>query len=278
MGQLDSFLAAGKAADSTVSAPAQAATDVKPTESAPVVDSAAPAASAGQASGQPEGQAAQPAGDAAKPGGTEQVRDDKTGRFKTEEPMVPLSALQKERQRRQAAEQAGQQPPAPKKDFWDDPEGVIQEQVDQVRTESKSRFYDLCEERAKEKHTDFDAIVNVVMEEVQSDEVLGRQLFELVDAARDPAETLYRFSVNRREMRAAGGDLGKYKDSIEKPLRDQLTTLQKEHDALKTQLQNLSKVPNSLSATPSASRGDLAADQAVQRKPLSEIVKPRKRA
>jgi hypothetical protein len=280
MGQLDSFLVAGKAADSTASTPAAtaAATDVKPVETAPVVASAAPAASAGQALEKPEGAAAKPEGEVAKPDGTEQVRDDKTGRFKADEQMVPLSALQQERQRRQAAERAGQQQEAPKKNFWDDPEGVIKEQVDQVRVESKSRFYDLCEERAKEKHDNFDEVVNIVMEEAQSDETLGRHLFELVDGARDPAEALYRFSVNRREMRAVGGDLEKYKDSIAKPLRDELKTLQASYEALKTQLDNLSKVPNSLSATPSATRGDLAADQAVTRKPLSEIVKPRKRA
>lgn len=268
MSQLEGFLAAGKAADSTASTPdaSAPATDVKPNESTPVVDSAASASSVEQA---PD------------PKGSEQVRTEKAGDSKAEETMVPVSALQAERTRRKAAELAAQQqqqPAAPKKNFWDDPEAVIADQVNQVRHESKARFYDLCEERFKETHTDFDDVVNPIMEEAQSDEVLGRQLFELVDAAKDPAKALYQFARNRRELQVAGGDLGKYRESIEKPLRDQLETLKREHAALKAQFENLSKVPTSLSGTPSASRGDLAADQAVQRKPLSEIVKPRKRA
>lgn len=264
----------GEAAPETpaTTAPESPATDVKTTVS---TDPAAPASSAGQATeSKADGEPA-----VVTPETEEQarVRDEK-GRFTKPEEVASLrTAMQEERRRRQDAERRLAESTAePKKDVWEDPEAFIEEKVQAVRSETDARFYSLSERLSKEQHSDFDPTVNALLAECETDPSLGQLVFQQVRASNHPAEALYTYATNRREMKMVGGDLGKYRESISAPLKQQNAELAAENKRLKDQLENLSKVPSSLNGEPSASRTNVETE-ATGPEPLSEILKPRKR-
>lgn len=223
----------------------------------------------------------------------DRTRNEKGQFAKPDEIKALQQGLVEERRKRQESErklrefEAAKKPDEPKKDFWEDPEAALEERLspreEKLRLESESRFYTLCEDLAKDKHADYDEVVNELLTEAQEDAALGSQVFAQAKAARNPAEFLYTYAKNRREMKAVGGDLGKYKESIAAEFKPQIerrdqkiATLEGEIKALKTQLDNIGKVPSSLTAEPSASRAAVE-KEAVENEPLGEIFKPRKR-
>lgn len=256
----------------------------KPDASAPSAEQAKPDAKAKDEKSEADGkEAAQP-------------RDDK-GRFKSlEELQTELAgknaALKEERRKRQELERRQQEAAKPKDekpktDFWTDPDTALDERLTEreqrLQRESDTRFFNLCEEAARDKHADYDEVVSQLMEETGEDESLAQQVFAAARAAKNPALYFYKTAVNRREMKAVGGDLAKYKESVVEPFikqiaeRDQkITGLETEVKSLKGQLEKIGKVPSSLNAEPSASRGAVASE-AVEPHSLDEIVKPRKR-
>lgn len=221
----------------------------------------------------------------------EQDRDEK-GRFKPDEKDKSVKpdeiaslrkALQAERKKRQELEQRTKEQPKddkPKKDFWEDPEAAIGERVsaetEKVRRESDARFFNLCEKLAKAKHDDYETVVESLMQETENDPTLARQVFSEARQSDDPAEFLYSTAKHRSEMKAVGGDLGKYKASVEAPLRDQVKKLEAEKKALEEKLEKLGKVPSSLNAQPSATRASVEVE-ATESESLEDIIKPRKR-
>ncbi len=246
--------------------PAQA-TDVK-TTAAPAVE--APATSAGQATETKEGETADPNAPA-------QVRDE-NGRFvKREEVTALRTAMQEERRKRQALEQriAESTDTTPKPTIWEDPDAFVDGKVAKVKEESDARFYSLSERLAKQQHTDFDETVNALLADCETDPSLGKIVYQHIHGAEHPAEELYRYAANRREMKVAGGDLGKYVETHTTPLKQQNAELTAENARLKAQLENLSKVPSSLTAEPSASRAQVASDAANTTESLDEILAPR---
>lgn len=267
---------------------AEPAKDVKPdaagTASAPSAEQAKPDPKAGAEEAQAKEEGEQP-------------RDEK-GRFKSLEELrsenaALKAAMKDERSKRQAADRRMQELQArpkdekPKKDFWEDPDAALEERLSAreqaLRQENDARFYLLCEDAAREKHTDYDELLTELTEDTDADPDLAQQVFSAARAAKNPALYLYKTAHNRREMKAVGGDLAKYKESVAEPFKAQIaerdtkiSSLEKEIKSLKDQLDKIGKVPASLNAESSASRGAVASE-AVEPESLDEILKPRKR-
>lgn len=268
-------------------APGEPTKDVKPPEAdQPAEETSAPSAEqATTGDAKAEGESKDPEGEA-KPDAS---RDDK-GRFvkpdekdksKPDEVASLRKALQAERKKRQELEK--KEPPKdekPKKDFWEDPEGAIEERLSAreqtIRRETEARFFALCERQAKAKHNDYEAVVESLIEETDGNPILAQQVFSQARESDDPAEFLYSYATHRREMKAVGGDLGKYKSSIEAPHLERIGKLEEENKALKDKLEKLGKIPSSLNAQPSATRAAVESE-AVEDDSLEEITKPRKR-
>lgn len=189
-----------------------------------------------------------------------------------------------------ALEAAKPKTETPKKDFWDDPESAIDARILEAQRTADARYFNLCESFVKREHADYEEIVGELIEETDADAALATQVFAAAKAAENPAEYLYKTAKNRREMKAIGGDLGKFKESITEPFKAQLAEKDKviaERDtklaeqakqiqSLQSQLDKLGKVPASLNTEPSASRATVDAESA-EAPSLASIVEPKKR-
>lgn len=283
------------ASASSESAPAAsekpaAATDVKPEQPAKQEPAAAPSAAKTT-----EPKTEQPKAEDAKADTAEvdRARNEKGQFAKADEVASLRTALQEERRKRQDLErkqrdqEAAPKQELPKKDFWDDPDAALEERLtpleQKLRNEYESRLFGIYEENARDKHTDYDEIVDELLTEARDDAALGSQVFTQAKAARNPAEFLYTYAKNRRELKAVGGDLGKYKETVAAEYTPKITALETENSTLKAeikqlkaQLDNIGKVPSSLNAEPSATRATAEAE-AAEDESLGDIFKPRKR-
>lgn len=276
---LDTFLGADDASDSpaTPAATEVVATGVKPAETA-VADSATPATPAGQTIEKTD----KPEGDEPKAETDDRTRDGK-GRFTKQDAVDEVTGLktalrqtraEKQQLKRQLEEQGKE---TSKRSFFDDPDAALDERDQRLQTMVDSRFYDLCEEHAKTRHADFEQIVDPLIEACEEDRGLGQQVFAHIRSSKDPAEALFRFAVNRRELQSVGGDLGKYKDSIEAPLRLKIKDLESKLADATTKLGNLSRVPQSLNSQGSATPQQISDEEADREDSLDSIVEPRKK-
>lgn len=289
MESLSEILSGDTAPDTNASAPetkVEPVTDVKPAEGEKPDAPSAP--SAEQAKTDESKAEDKTEGDDKS---DDKTRDEK-GRFKTDEKDKSVKpdeiaslrkALQAERKKRQELEQRAKEQPKdekPKTDFWTDPDAAVEERLsareEKLRRESETRFFSLCEKLAKAKHDDYEAVVESLIQETENDPNLARQVFSEARQSDDPAEFLYSTAKHRSEMKAVGGDLGKYKESVEAPLREQVKKLEAEKKALEEKLEKLGKVPSSLNAQPSATRASVELE-ATEDESLEEIAKPRKR-
>ena len=184
-------------------------------------------------------------------------------------------ALRSERDKRQAAER--DEKPKPKTSFDEDPDKAIEEALSVQEQKTENRFYLLCENLVKAKHDDFDEVVNVFMESTEDDQVLAGQVYQQMGMEANPAEYLYSFAKNRTEMSDVGGDLSKYKESIEQPLNVKIEELQKQNKELSDQLQSLGKLSSSLNDEPSTAQASIDAASASEPTPMDDIVGPKKR-
>lgn len=295
MESLSEILSGTAVSDTKASAPAakaDEATDDKTAEPGKA-ESAASATSAEQAK---EGDTPAEGDSKDKPEGEEKsdrARDEK-GRFdktdekdksgKPDEVTSLRKAVQAERKKRQELEkqiaEAKPKDEKPKKDFWEDPEAnvgqIVSAEVEKVRRESDARFFASCERLAKAKHDDYEVAVESLIQETDADPILAQQVFSQARESDDPAEFLYSYATHRKEMKAFGGDLGKYKVSVEAPHLTRIGELEKENKALQAKLEKLGKIPSSLNAQPSATRAAVESE-AVENESLEEITKPRKR-
>lgn len=283
----------------TPEAKSEPAKDDKPAESkAPAAS--APSAEQAKPDDKPDEKAGDKPVDQPEAKEDSQPRDDK-GKFaaKPDELESLRTAHLAERKKRQEAERRAREAEEraaaaakpkddkPKKDFWDDPEGALEERLSareqKLQQEADARYFTLCETIVKREHADYEEIVGELMEETDADKSLAQQVFAAAKAAENPAEYLYKTAKNRREMKAVGGDLDKFKDSLTTPLkttiaeRDKTISDQaKQIKSLQDQLDKLGKVPSSLNAEPSASRAAVDAESA-ENDSLTAIVEPRKK-
>ncbi len=205
---------------------------------------------------------------------------DEQGRFtKTDEEIKALrTAMQEERRKRQdlearIAKQA--ESATPKKDFFEDPEGALNERDAKLRAESDERFFKLCERSAKARHADYDEVVSRFFEDAKDDPALAHQVYSQVRSADDPAQFLYNAAKIRSELKSVGGDLAKYREGVESPLKAQIAERDAKIKELETQLANLGKLSPSLNAEQSSTRAQVEADAAAPT-PLDDIFNRKK--
>ena len=184
------------------------------------------------------------------------------------------TALRSERDKRQAAER---EEPKPKTSWDEDPDKALEERLSEQTQNAENRFYMLCENLVKAKHDDFDDVVKAFMEGAEDDPVLAGQVYQQMGMEANPAEYLYSFAKNRAEMSDVGGDLSKYKESIEQPLNVKLEELQKQNKELSDQLQSLGKLSPSLNDEPSTAKASIDAESASEPTPMGDIIGPKKR-
>ncbi len=183
-------------------------------------------------------------------------------------------ALRGERDKRQAAER---EEPKPKTSWDEDPDKALEERLSEQTQNAENRFYLLCENLVKAVHDDFDDVVKAFMESAEDDPALAGQVYQQMGAEANPAEYLYNFAKNRAEMSEVGGDLSKYKESIEQPLNVKIEELEKQNKELSDQLQSLGKLTPSLNDEPSTAQAKIDAESASEPTPMGDIVGPKKR-
>lgn len=127
----------------------------------------------------------------------------------TEKEKAFQRAMMEERGKRQALEARlaaieAVKPPAstePAKTFWDDPEAALAKHRSEIKQEAISARLQTAEFIARQKHTDFDAKIEVFSTVLQQTPGLYQQFI----AAPDPAEFAYNIGKNHMELQEAGG-------------------------------------------------------------------------
>lgn len=121
--------------------------------------------------------------------------------------MVPIAGLMDERKKRQELEkklaelQAQPKEPAPKANFYDDPERYVSSAIDQVRAEASERVYVALEAAERDAHPDFDEVTAEVVEAAKADPLLGSTIAKQVQSAANPAREMYKQGMRLRELR-----------------------------------------------------------------------------
>lgn len=244
----------------------EADTDVKPAEAAEK-----PSGSKEKEPDKPEAKAEEP-GD--KPEKKEPDQGEDALASVKEELSSIKKALKSEREKRQRVE--AEQREAPEKTSWDeDPDKALEERLAEQAQTTENRFYVMCENLVKAEHDDFDEVVGAFMEEAEDNQALAGSVYQQMSQEANPAQYLYTFAKNRSETKAFGGDLGKYKDSIEEPLNVKVKELEKANKELTEQLESLGKVSPSLNKEPSATSSQVDDDAANEDTPFDDIVKQR---
>jgi len=167
---------------------------------------------------------------------------------------VPLVALrnerrakQEERTKREAAEkrvkeleeqlkaparrpendqgQPQQRETAPPKDFWEDPVGFVQQQVQAVRQEYEARAnhqqqmeFRRMEGAMRRQHADFDEISQIVQEEAARNPAIVPAIFQ----AENPAEKLYELGKQIRDFREFQTDPKTARDKMREELKAEI--------------------------------------------------------
>ena len=151
-----------------------------------------------------------------------------------------LEARLRELEAKQSAE--------PAKTFWDDPEGALNKQKQEVQQAVVSATLRTSETIARSRYKDFDEKVAIFGELAQTTPGLAQQML----GAPDPAEFAYRTAANHKALQDAGGmeqllakreeeTRIKVRAEIEAELKAKAAALEKERAAL----------PGSLSEAPS---------------------------
>lgn len=121
--------------------------------------------------------------------------------------MVPIAGLMDERKKRQELEkklaelQAQPKEPAPKANFYDDPEQYVTQAVDRVRAEANERVYVALEAVERDAHADYDEVTAEVIEAAKSDPILAQTIAKAVSTAANPAREMYKQGIRLREVK-----------------------------------------------------------------------------
>lgn len=117
--------------------------------------------------------------------------------------MMEERGKRQELERRFAALEATKQPASTEaaKTFWDDPDGALAKHRAEIRAEAMNARLHTAEFISRQKHTDFDAKVEVFGQIIQQTPGLREQWV----AAPDMAEFAYNIAKNHMELQEAGG-------------------------------------------------------------------------
>lgn len=107
------------------------------------------------------------------------------------------AAMQDERRKRQEYErrlreyEEREKEEKPKQNFWDDPEGVVNQRLESLKnelhTQNTTRFLRLSENLARKRYDDYDSRITAFNEVIQANPALYQQMLE----SDDPAEFAY---------------------------------------------------------------------------------------
>ncbi len=159
--------------------------------------------------------------------------------------------------KRQAIEQQMQRPPEETPDFWENPEGVIKNQVDQVRQEIgqefQTRLLNMSESSAKARHDDYDEKFHIFSQMVQRDPSVYQQMLQQPD----PAEYVYSTAKRLMDIQSIG-DVDAFKEKTRSEIRAEIEAeVKAEYEQKLTQANNL---PQSFSekGSKNAPKGEFA--------------------
>jgi len=126
---------------------------------------------------------------------------------------IPYAALADERAKRQELERQlaeMQKEPEEKVDFLEDPdrwqqqqEQRLQQMEQKLEQTARTKFIQMTENAARQKHTDYDDVVTDFLETAQA----NPSLMEAMVNAPDPAEYAYQAALNIRTLKESGGNL-----------------------------------------------------------------------
>lgn len=212
-----------------------------------------PETPAPEAKDEPEGvtEPEAPAPDAAPPAATAD-----------KETHVPLAALMSERDKRkeatrkaeelekrikelEAATQPAQAPP----DFYQNPERYVQEIVGTVEARASDRLYAALEEAERERHEDFDDVMQAVMERAKDNPALAQQIM----SSKNPAAAAYKLGKKALEFDQLQADPESYRAKVEAEIRAKIAKEQELESLKKQQADTLAaSIPPDLSSERSA--------------------------
>lgn len=207
----------------------------------------------------------------------ERLRDEQ-GRFVPKKEAESLkAALRDERRKRQELQQKLESKPEEKKDFFEDPDGALEQRLSRERAEFNNKFFAFSEHHARQRHDDYDEVVSELVEAAADDHTLAQDIYPRASAHVDPAGFLYSQAIQRRELAAVDGDIGKYREGIETPYKAQLSERDKRIAELEKQLAGLGRVKSSMSDESSTSSSDAENDAAAEPTSMDSILSPKRR-
>lgn len=142
---------------------------------------------------------------------------------------VPLAALMAERDKRKEAsrkaeelekrikelEQQTKAEPAPLPDFYQNPERYVQEVIGTVEARASDRLYAALEEAERERHDDFDEVMQAVMDRAKDNPALAQQIMN----AKNPAAAAYKLGKKALEFDQLQANPDAYRAQIEAEVR-----------------------------------------------------------
>lgn len=136
----------------------------------------------------------------------------------SEKEVAYKKAMQAEREKRQAAEarlRELEKPPAPKPDFWADPEARMKVEREELQETLFIERCNLTADIARQRHTDYDQMQAAFLEAAETDP----SLFSRLRQERNPAEFAYKQGLLHRELGAVNGDPIAYRTKLETDIR-----------------------------------------------------------
>lgn len=142
---------------------------------------------------------------------------------KTEKDIGLEKALIAERRKRQDLEdqlRATQQPQPGKKDFWDDPEGLIDQKLNTIKADNTKKLLNLSAAQAAKRYDDYLEKEQVFIEMVNDNPNLA---YQMINEA-DPAEFVYQTVKNHQFMTEIGQNPEEYREKLKAELRAEIET------------------------------------------------------
>lgn len=206
--------------------------------------------------------------------GTEESPRDEKGRFvPKKEADSYRAAMLEERRKRQELEQKLNQKPEEKKDFFEDPDGAIEQRLSKERSQFDGKFFRLSEHLARDRYKDYDEVVAELVEAATADPSIAEDIYPRASAHVDPAGFLYTQALQRRELAVVDGDISKYREGIESPLKAEIAERDKKIADLEKQLAGLGRVRTSMNDESSVSSATAQNDEAAEPTPMTSILK-----
>lgn len=175
---------------------------------------------------------------------------------------VPLAALMAERDKRKEAARKAEElekrikeleqatkPEPTLPNFYQNPERYVQEVVTTVEARASDRLYAALEEAERERHDDFDDVMQAVMERAKDNPALAQQIM----SAKNPAAAAYKLGKKALEFDQLQADPDSYRAKVEAEVRAKIAKEMELESLKKQQADTLAaSIPPDLSSERSA--------------------------